>query len=103
MGTCFRPSYTASVWPTNSGRTVERRDQVLITRRSRDWLRLRTFSARCSSTNGPFFCDRTIGCPGLLILLAPLHDERVAALRLACPVPQRRLAPRGHRTGHADR
>ena len=29
-GTNFLPLWTASVWPTISGTTVERRDQVLI-------------------------------------------------------------------------
>ena len=33
-GTCLRPSWTAIVWPTISGMIVERRDQVLMTRRS---------------------------------------------------------------------
>src|SRR6185295_15241633 len=30
-GMNLRPLWTANVWPTNSGRIVERRDQVLIT------------------------------------------------------------------------
>ena len=30
-GMCFRPLYTPKVSPTNCGRTVERRDQILIT------------------------------------------------------------------------
>src|SRR5204862_5005927 len=33
-GTCLRPSWTAIVWPTMSGVIVDRRDQVLMTRRS---------------------------------------------------------------------
>ena len=31
MGTCFFPSWIASVCPTISGKTLESRDQVLIT------------------------------------------------------------------------
>src|SRR3990170_5189912 len=95
-GMCFRPSYTAMVCPTISGSTVLRRDQVLITRRSRLLFSSRTFFRRCSSTNGPFFVERAIG------LLPPLHDELVAGLRFARLVAQRRLAPRADRSRHAD-
>src|SRR5262249_32638103 len=54
-GTCRRPSWTAIVWPTISGKTVDVRDQVRIIRFS-----LASFIAamRCmsrASTNGPFF------------------------------------------------
>src|SRR5579872_381163 len=59
-GTCFRPSYTAMVCPTISGTTVERRDHVRITRRSRVLLSVWTFANKCASTNGPFFTDRPI-------------------------------------------
>src|SRR3989304_5857651 len=97
------------VCPTNSGRMVERRDQVRITRRSRERFSSRTFTSRCASTNGPFFLDRPIyinllslpHCPALPNLrgplraadsgpdpftpplLAPLHDQAVAGLALA--------------------
>jgi hypothetical protein len=53
-GTCLRPSCTAMVWPTMSGMTVERRDQVLMTLRSPAAFMASTFSRRWSSTNGPF-------------------------------------------------
>src|SRR5207344_576515 len=53
-GTCLRPSWTAIVWPTISGKTVDARDQVRIICLPPDsfiaWIRL---SSR-SSTNGPF-------------------------------------------------
>src|SRR6185437_2854806 len=55
------PLCTAKVWPTNSGSTVEARDQVLITRFS-----LRAFSAStrlvsATCTNGPFLTLLPIG------------------------------------------
>lgn len=43
--TCFRPSYTAIVKPTNDGKIVERRDQVLITFSFRHLVVLRPFSS----------------------------------------------------------
>src|SRR5919197_195508 len=56
-GTCLRPSWTAIVCPTISGKTVEDRDQVLIICLLPDsfiaWIRP---SSR-SSTNGPFLLD----------------------------------------------
>src|SRR3984957_4099329 len=57
-GTCSRPLCTAMVRPTMSGMTMERRDQVLIGRRSFFWLAVCTFLARCKSTNGPFLSER---------------------------------------------
>src|SRR2546421_2704928 len=60
MGTCLRPSYTAIVCPTISGVIVDRRDHVLITRRSLVRLSSWIFLLRCSSTKGPFFVDRPI-------------------------------------------
>src|SRR4051794_14125502 len=65
-GTCLRPSWTAIVWPTISGKIVEVRDQVLticfwpdsficsMRRSSRSW------------TNGPFLLERLIACPSSL-------------------------------------
>jgi hypothetical protein len=52
-GTCLRPSWTATVWPTRSGMIVERRDQVLMTRRSPAAFMVSTFLSRWSSTKGP--------------------------------------------------
>src|SRR3989304_1705377 len=114
------------VCPTNSGRMVERRDQVRITRRSRERFSSRTFTSRCASTNGPFFLYRPlyINLPSLPPfppprgplraansgpdpftppLLAPLHDQAVAGLALARLRPQGGLAPRTHRSRHAYR
>ena len=56
----FRPLCTAIVWPTMSGTTVERRDQVLMTFFSRVALRAATFLRRCSSMKGPFLTERAI-------------------------------------------
>ena len=59
-GTNFLPLCTASVWPTISGTTVERRDQVLTTRFSLAAFIASTFSRRWVSTNGPFLSERLI-------------------------------------------
>ena len=45
------------VWPTISGMTVERRDQVLMTFFSFARFIASTFSSSEVSTNGPFFSD----------------------------------------------
>ena len=57
-GTNFFPLCTAIVCPTISGTTVDRRDQVLMTRRSFSRFMASTFSSRCRSMNGPFLSDR---------------------------------------------
>ena len=56
----FLPLWTASVWPTNSGEIVERRDQVLRTFfwRVRFISSMRAYSV--SSMYGPFFSERPI-------------------------------------------
>ena len=41
-----------------SGKTIERRDQVLIGRRSFFFAASATLFARCVSTNGPFLTER---------------------------------------------
>ena len=54
----FLPLCTASVWPTNSGMIVERRDQVL---RTFFWrVRLSSYTRRSSRSSmyGPFFVER---------------------------------------------
>src|ERR1700692_49096 len=81
-GTCRRPLCTAMVRPTISGMTMERRDQVLIGRRSFFWLAVCTFLARCKSTNGPFLSERgTDNSPVLQsFVLATLNDHAVSAL-----------------------
>src|SRR4051794_13697311 len=56
-GTCLRPSWTAIVWPTISGKTVDERDHVRIIRFSfAVFIASMRLSSR-SSTNGPFFDD----------------------------------------------
>ncbi len=70
------------MWPTISGVTVERRDQVLMTFRSRLAFSSSTFFSRWASMNGPFFSDRAMAylrlltmnfCVRLLLrVLAPL-------------------------------
>ena len=56
-GTCLRPSWTAIVWPTISGNTVEVRDQVLIICFWFCSFICEIRRIRRSSTNGPFFVD----------------------------------------------
>src|SRR5688572_338340 len=121
-GTNFLPLCTASVWPTISGTTVERRDQVLMTFFSLARFIDSTFSSRCVSTNGPFFSERLITSldevygrrstangyegssrgpwavgRGPLLFRPPLHDEFVARLTRSGLVTLRRYAPRGDR------
>src|ERR1700689_5272522 len=81
-GTCSRPLCTAMVKPTISGMTMERRDQVLIGRRSFFWLAVCTFLAKCKSTNGPFFSERRTDDSPVLqsFVLATLNDHAVSAL-----------------------
>src|SRR5215210_4846521 len=59
-GTCLRPSWTAIVWPTISGKIVDARDHVRII-----WRELEAFmdsmrDMRRSSTHGPFLEERLI-------------------------------------------
>src|SRR5690606_27333450 len=59
-GTCWRPLCTAIVSPMNSGRMVERRDQVLIGFLSLPSTAASIFLIKCASTNGPFLIERDI-------------------------------------------
>src|SRR5260370_31415239 len=54
------PLCTKNVWPTKSGVTIERRDQVLIGFFAFALFILSIFSRRCDSTKGPFFNDLDI-------------------------------------------
>src|SRR5205085_10900719 len=54
-GTCLRPSWTAIVWPTISGKTVDERDHVRIIRFSLAAFIVSMRLISRSSTNGPFF------------------------------------------------
>ena len=59
-GTCLRPSWTAIVCPTMSGKMVEARDQVRIIRFSPVAFMASIRLISRSSTKGPFFDDRDI-------------------------------------------
>src|SRR5436190_11189277 len=102
----FFPLWTAIVWPTISGTTVERRDQVLMTFFSLMRFIASSFSRSGVSTKGPFFSDLLITCldaPGrsedrpLHLFLPTLHDEAVRVLAVPRLVALGRLAPRRHR------
>ena len=54
------PLCTKNVWPTKSGVTIERRDQVLIGFFAPELFILSIFSRRYDSTKGPFFNDLAI-------------------------------------------
>src|SRR5919198_1529168 len=91
----FLPLCTASVWPTNPGAIVDRRDQVLRTFFWRERLSSSIRSYSFSSIYGPFFSERPM--PPLLFL-SPRHDH---GIRGPCAPPRlvalRRLAPWRHR------
>src|SRR6266498_4717162 len=92
MGMNLLPLCTASVWPTNSGNTVQRRAQVLSTRFSPLRLSVSIFRTRESTTYGPFLMERAM-CPAPLLLPAS-HDERIAQLATAGLETLGDLAPR---------
>ena len=54
-GTCLRPSWTAIVWPTMSGKIVDERDQVRIIRFSLAAFIASMRPSSRSSMKGPFF------------------------------------------------
>src|SRR6185369_15822665 len=60
VGLNILPLCTASVCPTNSGNTVQRRAQVLSTRFSPLRLSVSIFRTRESTTYGPFLMERAI-------------------------------------------
>src|SRR5712692_9108691 len=66
-GMNFFPLCTASVWPTNSGRMVERRDHVFSTFFWRERFSSSTRRSSRSSTYGPFFSERPIPPPSRLL------------------------------------
>jgi len=59
-GMNFRPLCTAKVWPTNSGRMVDLRDQVFTTFFWLPLIRSSTFLRRLPSTKGPFLMERAM-------------------------------------------
>src|SRR5678815_3014218 len=84
-GMNFRPLCTAKVCPTNSGRMVDRRDQVFTTFFWFPLMRSSTFFRRWASTKGPFLIERATGSPLLLApdaAPAPADDELVGPLVL---------------------
>src|SRR6476661_7240120 len=114
----FFPLCTAMVWPTISGMTVDRRDQVLMTFFSPPRFMTSTFSRSGTSTNGPFFSDllisvasnklptpaaRSLSSASLTrgyshaLLRSPLHDEPIGRLPVPRLVSLRRLTPWRHR------
>src|SRR5215210_4821543 len=62
-GTCLRPSCTAMVWPTISGKIVDVRDQVRTMVREFEAFMDSMRAIRRSSTHGPFFEERLIPAP----------------------------------------
>src|SRR5271156_5745185 len=95
-GTCSRPLCTAMVKPTISGMTMDRRDQVLMGRRSFFWLAVCTFLPRCKSTNGPFLSERGKLCLLQPFVLATLNDHAVSALVATRLLTLGLQAPRTH-------
>src|SRR5215212_2110552 len=77
------PLCTKNVWPTKSGVTIERRDQVLIGFFAPELFILSIFSRRCDSTKGPFFNDLAIIVKlrsHLLLRLSSFQNEPIARL-----------------------
>src|SRR6266849_2511122 len=94
------PLCTKNVWPTKSGVTIERRDQVLIGFFALALFILSIFSRRCDSTKGPFFNDLAIKNQRLIFLFrtATLENETIARLVFAaCFKSFRKLSPRTDR------
>ncbi len=67
------PLCTKNVWPTKSGVTIERRDQVLIGFFTPELFILSIFSRRYDSTKGPFFNDLAIICKQIVIRKSSLN------------------------------
>src|SRR3989338_2747948 len=82
-GICCLPLCTAIVRPTNSGNTVERRDQVFTGRLSLVARTVSIFLSKCASTNGPFLIERAISTYPLN-LKATAHDHAAGALVATC-------------------
>src|SRR5215208_539925 len=92
-GTNFRPLCTAKVRPTDSGKTVERRDQVLMTFFEPEACASSIFFMRWPSMNGPFLTLLAmVAC--LSLRLAVLDDHCVGALVVAGLLALGELSPR---------
>src|SRR5258708_3675914 len=95
------PLCTAMVRFTMSGTTVERRDQVLITRLSPREREASTLVCRCSSTKGPLCTERGMAGSWFLLLVPAADDHLVRALVVAGLVALGRHAPRRRRMAAA--
>src|SRR5690554_8178112 len=82
-GTCCLPLWTAMVKPTNSGKIVERRDQVLIGRLSFASRAASTFFNRCRSMKGPFFKERGTAFTSMWSFTW-LNDDVLSFCQYAC-------------------
>src|SRR2546423_2801053 len=95
-GTCFRPSWTAMVCPTNSGKIVDVRDQVLIICLLPEAFICSMRLIRRSWMNGPFLDERDIYLTPPLLAAPPAADDEPIGglLLLARAVAERGNAPR---------
>src|SRR5438874_9760493 len=95
------PLWTRNVWPTKSGVTIERRDQVLIGFFPPELFILSIFSRTCDSTKGPFFNDLAIivNLRSHLLLRSPFFQNEPIARFVFRPRFKSlcQLAPRAHR------
>src|SRR5579884_560057 len=103
-GTCLRPSWTAIVCPTISGKIVEVRDHVrTICFEPEAFIASMRPSSR-SSTNGPFLLLRLIQLPLVLPAATAANDQLVGFLVLrAGALAERRHAPGRDRVAAALR
>src|SRR6516164_6193730 len=81
----FFPLCTAMVCPTNSGRIVERRDQVRTTFFSLLAESTANLASRCVSVNGPFFMERPMFPYLLLAFRVTIHLSVRLLLRVLKP------------------
>src|SRR5690349_13681715 len=91
-GRYWCPWSTPKTRPTNCGRIVERRDQILMLSLRHEARELSALFSRYPSTNGPFQTERVIASP--LALVATADDQPVRTLVDAGLVALGRLAPR---------
>src|ERR1017187_9840167 len=93
-GMNFFPLYTATVCPTNSGRMVDRRDQVRTTFFSLVAASTASLASRRVSVNGPFFTLLPIPLP---LLALAVDDPFIGAFVVARLESASGLAPWCHR------
>src|SRR4026207_1848762 len=99
-GMCFWPLCTPNVMPTNCGRMVERRDQILITAFEPDPRAFSAFLSKYPSTNGPFQIERATSLT-FLLHMAAAPDGLVARLVRTRLLSLGGLAPGRHRMSSA--